>query len=76
MADIHAIAQQFTDFYYQTFDSNRAGLESLYRPTSMLTWEGSPIQGVHSIVEKIVVRRPVLYPSHCDKALIYLIYSG
>lgn len=30
MADIHAIAQQFTDFYYQTFDTNRANLSGLY----------------------------------------------
>lgn len=30
MADITAIAKQFTDFYYQTFDSNRANLASLY----------------------------------------------
>lgn len=30
MADINAIAKQFTDFYYQTFDSNRAGLQALY----------------------------------------------
>jgi len=43
MADINAIAQQFTTFYYSTFDSNRASLGSLYvrrrfphlcRPTS------------------------------------------
>ena len=30
MADIQAIAKQFTDFYYATFDSNRAQLGSLY----------------------------------------------
>jgi hypothetical protein len=30
MADINAIAQQFTDFYYQAFDSDRSGLRSLY----------------------------------------------
>lgn len=30
MADISAIAKQFTDFYYQTFDSNRANLKPLY----------------------------------------------
>jgi len=30
MADINAIALQFTEFYYQAFDSNRAGLHSLY----------------------------------------------
>ncbi|KAH9011344.1 nuclear transport factor 2 [Lactarius hengduanensis] len=53
MADFNAIAKQFTDFYYTTFDSNRASLEPLYRGTSMLTWEGTPIQGASAIVEKL-----------------------
>ncbi|KIM55917.1 hypothetical protein SCLCIDRAFT_1220748 [Scleroderma citrinum Foug A] len=53
MADINSIAKQFTDFYYQTFDANRANLGPLYRETSMLSWEGTPIQGVGAIVEKI-----------------------
>lgn len=30
MADITVIAKQFVDFYYQTFDTNRANLHSLY----------------------------------------------
>ena len=30
MADISAIGKQFTDFYYTTFDSNRASLANLY----------------------------------------------
>ncbi|KAL0574579.1 Nuclear transport factor 2 [Marasmius crinis-equi] len=53
MADINAIAKQFTDFYYSTFDSNRANLTSLYRDHSMLTWEGAPFQSANAIVEKI-----------------------
>ncbi|KAH9170776.1 nuclear transport factor 2 [Lactarius sanguifluus] len=53
MADINAIAKQFTDFYYNTFDSNRANLAPLYRETSMLTWEGTPIQSANAIVEKL-----------------------
>jgi hypothetical protein len=53
MADINAIAKQFTDFYYSTFDTNRADLASLYRPESMLSWEGTPIQSATSIVEKL-----------------------
>ncbi|KAF8626331.1 hypothetical protein AX15_004992 [Amanita polypyramis BW_CC] len=53
MADINSIAQQFTDFYYSTFDSNRSDLSSLYRDTSMLTFEGSPIQGTKAILEKL-----------------------
>lgn len=30
MADITTIANQFTTFYYQTFDANRQGLAQLY----------------------------------------------
>ncbi|KAH7927063.1 nuclear transport factor 2 [Leucogyrophana mollusca] len=54
MADFNAIAKQFTDFYYATFDSKRDALQSLYRPHSMLTWEGSPIQGDTAISTKLV----------------------
>ncbi|KAA1477058.1 nuclear transport factor 2 [Dentipellis sp. KUC8613] len=53
MADISTIAKQFTDFYYQTFDSDRAALQSLYRPTSMLTFEGTQHLGAPTIVEKL-----------------------
>ncbi|KIK54562.1 hypothetical protein GYMLUDRAFT_100055 [Collybiopsis luxurians FD-317 M1] len=53
MADINGIAKQFVDFYYTTFDSNRANLASLYREQSMLTWEGAPIQSATSINEKL-----------------------
>jgi len=53
MADINAIAKQFTDFYYNTFDTSRASLLPLYRDTSMLSWEGTPIQGATNIVEKL-----------------------
>ncbi|KIK95962.1 hypothetical protein PAXRUDRAFT_826480 [Paxillus rubicundulus Ve08.2h10] len=55
MADIALIAKQFTDFYYATFDSaaNRSNLVSLYRDSSMLTWEGEQHQGSATIVQKI-----------------------
>ncbi|TFK46018.1 nuclear transport factor 2 [Heliocybe sulcata] len=53
MADINNIAKQFTEFYYSTFDSNRAGLQSLYRDTSMLSFEGQPTQGAAGIAEKL-----------------------
>ncbi|KAJ5793547.1 hypothetical protein N7457_000146 [Penicillium paradoxum] len=58
MADFNAIAQQFVQFYYQTFDENRAGLAGLYRDQSMLTFETSSVQGVGAITEKLGVRRP------------------
>ncbi|KAK4687432.1 hypothetical protein P7C73_g2683, partial [Tremellales sp. Uapishka_1] len=53
MADIQAIAKQFTDYYYQTFDSGRAQLAPLYRDGSMLTWENTPIMGTAGIMEKL-----------------------
>ncbi|RXW22708.1 hypothetical protein EST38_g3152 [Candolleomyces aberdarensis] len=53
MADINAIAKQFTDFYYEAFDSNRANLAPLYRDISMLSFEGSPYQGGKNIIEKL-----------------------
>ena len=54
MADIQSVAKQFTDFYYTTFDTNRSGLQSLYRDVSMLSWEGTPLVGASAITEKIV----------------------
>ncbi|KAJ6115777.1 hypothetical protein N7523_006194 [Penicillium sp. IBT 18751x] len=64
MADFSTIAQQFVEFYYQTFDTNRAGLAPLYldtddkfahkqRDQSMLTFETSSVQGTAAIVEKL-----------------------
>ncbi|KAG6845696.1 hypothetical protein H0H87_004957 [Tephrocybe sp. NHM501043] len=48
MADINNIAEQFTKFYYETFDSNNR------RPESMLSWEGSLIVGEKAISEKLI----------------------
>ncbi|KAJ5141370.1 Nuclear transport factor NTF-2 [Penicillium atrosanguineum] len=53
MADFSSIAQQFVNFYYETFDTNRAGLAPLYRDQSMLTFETSSVQGTAAIVEKL-----------------------
>ncbi|KAH9842987.1 nuclear transport factor 2 [Rhodofomes roseus] len=53
MTDINTVAKQFTDFYYTTFDTNRADLQGLYRPNSMLTWEGNQILGASDIAEKL-----------------------
>jgi len=53
MADINSIAKQFTDFYYNTFDVNRALLEPLYREHSMLTWEGQPISGAKAVIKHL-----------------------
>ena len=48
--------EQFVEFYYKTFDSDRSQLASLYGPDSMLTFEAAPSQGVADIVQKLVVQ--------------------
>ncbi|KAJ3489910.1 hypothetical protein NLI96_g1801 [Meripilus lineatus] len=53
MAEINKVATEFTTFYYQTFSSNRSSLVNLYRPQSMLTWEGQQILGAEAIAEKL-----------------------
>ncbi|CAI0381265.1 unnamed protein product [Linum tenue] len=51
--DPDAVAKAFVDHYYSMFDSNRAGLASLYEDGSMLTFEGQKIQGSQNIVAKL-----------------------
>jgi hypothetical protein len=46
---------QFVDYYYKAFDSDRNSLSALYRPQSMMTWEKEPFMG-EKILEKLVVR--------------------
>lgn len=44
---------QFVDYYYKAFDSDRNSLSALYRPQSMMTWEKEPFMG-EKILEKLV----------------------
>jgi len=53
MADFEAIAKQFVEYYYKTFDESRAQLGPLYRDDSMLSFEASPSLGTAAIVEKL-----------------------
>jgi hypothetical protein len=53
-ASFEDVAKQFIEFYYNTFDTDRNQLNSLYRDQSMLTFESSSVLGVSSIVEKLV----------------------
>ena len=39
--------------YYNIFDTNRAGLQSLYQDMSMMTFEGEKIQGAQAITQKL-----------------------
>ncbi|WP_033217154.1 nuclear transport factor 2 family protein [Kitasatospora phosalacinea] len=54
MADFSDIAQSFAQHYFTTFDSydSRDGLAGLYRPESMLTWEGRQSQGATAILDQ------------------------
>ncbi|KAL9034577.1 MAG: hypothetical protein Q9214_006984, partial [Letrouitia sp. 1 TL-2023] len=45
--------EQFTEFYYNTFDQNREQLAALYRDQSMLTFETAAVQGTSGILEKL-----------------------
>ena len=45
--------QAFTDHYYSTFDTNRAGLANLYQENSLLTFEGAKTQGAQAIIQKL-----------------------
>ncbi|EIW69096.1 nuclear transport factor 2 [Tremella mesenterica] len=51
--EMNAIAKQFTDFYYNTFDTDRSGLAALYRDHSMLSWEGTPLLGAPAIMQRL-----------------------
>ncbi len=53
MSDFVAIAKSFSDFYYATFDRNRAELRALYKDVSMLTFENTQFQGQNAIIEKL-----------------------
>ncbi|EPY51865.1 nuclear transport factor Nxt2 [Schizosaccharomyces cryophilus OY26] len=54
MADFNTLATQFTQFYYETFDTDRSQLSTLYRDESMLSFEGAQLLGAKNIVEKLV----------------------
>ncbi|KAK3167443.1 Nuclear transport factor 2 [Lepraria neglecta] len=53
MADFNTIAQQFVEFYYNTFDQDRNKLAALYRENSMLTFETGATLGMSAILEKL-----------------------
>ncbi|KAG0222153.1 hypothetical protein B0O80DRAFT_449512 [Mortierella sp. GBAus27b] len=48
-----AILQQFVGFYFPAFSSNRASVGILYRPVSVLKWEGKSCQGPEAIVQHL-----------------------
>jgi hypothetical protein len=53
MADPESVGKAFLQYYYQLFETNRAGLATLYQDASMLTFEGQKFQGPQAIVGKL-----------------------
>eukprot|EP01125_Pyxidicula_operculata_P021184 TRINITY_DN8067_c0_g1_i1.p1 TRINITY_DN8067_c0_g1~~TRINITY_DN8067_c0_g1_i1.p1 ORF type:complete len:125 (+),score=20.30 TRINITY_DN8067_c0_g1_i1:85-459(+) len=53
MASPDDVANAFVKHYYALFDSNRLQLTGLYQNESMLSFEGSKVQGVKNIVDKL-----------------------
>ncbi|WP_078891680.1 nuclear transport factor 2 family protein [Streptomyces sp. NRRL S-350] len=59
--DFMSVASAFVQHYYTSFgggDAARKGLAGLYRPESMLTWEGAQAQGQANIAATLT--RPEL----------------
>mmetsp|Transcript_18497 Transcript_18497/g.25720 ORF Transcript_18497/g.25720 Transcript_18497/m.25720 type:complete len:257 (-) Transcript_18497:34-804(-) len=52
-SEMEKIAKWFVNFYYQTFDTNRENLVTLYTENSMLTFEGQQIMGAQNIQNKL-----------------------
>ncbi|OTB01913.1 hypothetical protein M426DRAFT_323129 [Hypoxylon sp. CI-4A] len=53
MSNLEEVATMFVQYYYNQFDQDRAGLSSLYRDTSMLTFESASFKGTSTIIEKL-----------------------
>jgi hypothetical protein len=53
--EFEQVGRAFVDFYYQTFDTDRTQLLSMYGADSMMTFEGTAVQGPELIVQKFLV---------------------
>ncbi|KAK8488244.1 hypothetical protein V6N11_047182 [Hibiscus sabdariffa] len=51
--EIDLVGKAFADHYNHVFDNDRPALSALYKPSSMLTFEGHKIQGVEDITAKL-----------------------
>jgi hypothetical protein len=47
------VGKQFVQHYYNTFDTNRAALQTLYTDVSMLSYEGEQFLGMQPIMVKL-----------------------
>jgi len=53
MSNFEKIGRAFVDYYYNVFDQNRSQLGPLYQDNSLLTWEGTKVQGKVNIVRHL-----------------------
>lgn len=75
------IAQAFTQHYYTTFDTNVAGLASMFTDKSMMTFEGTQVGGQQPIMNKLqsvgqvqhVVKSLDVQPSTSDSAIVLFV---
>ncbi|WVZ68556.1 hypothetical protein U9M48_017484 [Paspalum notatum var. saurae] len=51
--DCDAVARAFVEYYYRTFDADRAALAALYGRTSVLSFEGHAVAGAEEIARKL-----------------------
>ncbi|KAL4334113.1 hypothetical protein GQ457_07G028540 [Hibiscus cannabinus] len=51
--EIDLVGKAFADHYNHVLDNDRPALSALYKPSSMLTFEGHKIQGVEDITAKL-----------------------
>lgn len=51
--NIDQVGQAFVNHYYSLFDTNRSALQPLYKPQSMLSFEGEKFQGDANIIGKL-----------------------
>lgn len=52
MADFNTLGLQFVEYYYNLFQTNRAGLAVLFNNDSMLSFEGEHFKGSAQIIQK------------------------
>jgi len=52
-ANFAEIGKAFATHYYQTFDSTRVNLQSLYQAESLMTFENEQFMGMQSIMTKL-----------------------
>jgi len=52
-ANFNDIGPAFAQHYYNTFDTNRVNLQSLYKDGSLLTFENEQFMGMQSIMTKL-----------------------